>query len=54
MTALMATFSAVMETARWERYAIWVSGSSLAAASMARTAGSVGGTTGSPSDQPFA
>src|SRR5580765_3338177 len=32
--------------------AIWRSGSSLAASSMALTRASVGGTTGSPSDQP--
>ena len=52
MTALIATFSAVMDTARWVMKPTWRSGSSFAASSIARTRSSVGGTTGSPSVQP--
>src|SRR4030095_10610933 len=52
ITALIATFSAVMYTARWVMNAIWRSGSSLAASSIALTRASVGGMTGRPSDQP--
>src|SRR4029453_17210257 len=52
LTALIAPFSAVMYTARWVMNAIWRSGSSLAASSIALTRASVGGMTGRPSDQP--
>jgi hypothetical protein len=52
ITALIATFSALIATCRLVTNAIWVSGSRAAASSIARTAGSVGGTTGSPSVQP--
>ena len=52
MTALMAIFSAVTATWRLVMKATWCRGSSPAASSMAWTARSVGGTTGSPSVHP--
>ena len=52
ITALIATFSAVIATCRFVMKAICASGSSPTASSIARTAGSVGGTTGRPSVQP--
>jgi hypothetical protein len=52
MTALTATFSALTATWRFVMKQTSLSGSRPAASSMARTAGSVGGTTGSPSVHP--
>jgi len=52
ITVLIATFSALIATWRFVMKATWASGSSPTASSMVRTAGSVGGTTGSPSVQP--
>ena len=53
ITALIATFSAVIATWRLVMKATSCCGSSPAASSMAMTRASVGGTTGSPSVQPF-
>src|SRR3989304_4439203 len=53
-TALIATFSAVMDTARGATKPISCVGARRAASSSARTLSSVGGTTGRPSDQPCA
>src|SRR5437762_2848960 len=52
MTALIATFSAVTDTARWATKPISCFGSSRAASSRAPTRSAVGGTTGRPSVQP--
>src|SRR2546430_385693 len=52
ITALMATFSAVIDTARCSTKAICCLGSSRAASSILATFGAVGGTTGRPSVQP--
>src|SRR5215510_16479128 len=52
ITALMATFSAVIETERWVMKPISSLASRPAAASMASTRSTVGGTTGSPSLHP--
>src|SRR5262245_52744886 len=52
MTALIATFSAVIDTARFVMNAICCCGASRAASSIAPTRSGVGGTTGRPSVQP--
>src|SRR5215510_11295246 len=52
ITALIATFSAVMDTARFVMNATCCCGASRAASSIAPTRSGVGGTTGSPSVQP--
>src|SRR4030095_7370211 len=52
ITALIATFSAVMDTARFVMNAICCCGPSRAASSIAPTRSGVGGTTGRPSVQP--
>src|SRR5207244_4656202 len=52
ITALMATVSAVIDTARCSTKAICCLGSSRAASSILATFGAVGGTTGRPSVQP--
>src|SRR3989442_13006318 len=52
ITALMATFSAVIDTARCSTKAICCLGSSRAASSILATFGAAGGTTGRPSVQP--
>src|SRR5258706_6859429 len=53
ITALIATFSALITTARSRMMPTWWSGASRAPSSMTRTLASVGGTTGRPSDQPL-
>src|SRR5215510_8778362 len=52
ITELIATFSAVIDTARFVMNAICCCGASLAASSIAPTRSGVGGTTGRPSVQP--
>src|SRR5882724_3512892 len=54
ITALIATFSAVMDTTRFVMKATCCCGASRAASSIAPTRSGVGGTTGRPSVQPCA